>query len=595
MKLKKLRLKNFRGYFDTEFPIANLNVLIGQNDVGKSTILDALDIFFNDAPIDIHDINVYTTEENPDIEITCSFEVDSNEPITLDASENTATSLYEENLLNKENLLEISKKYVRSGEKIKKPIIQIIARHPSNFENGLICLKKQELLKLASDNHIIVSNKNIKKEIRRAIFEQYPNLDWKDKFIISVDTKESDIIPIFNKFKDDFPAFMIFRADRTNTDKDKEVNETTKAITKAAVIELDSQFNVIRQKIAEQIQELANKTLLKLKEFNEDIATELKPNIDTKTLDSLFSFTFNCENGISFNKRGSGIKRLMLLSFFLAEAERKNNTKNIIYAIEEPETSQHPNFQNMLFSTLKELSNSENHQIILTTHTPEIVKLIDKQDLIFLQKDKETHSVTIETGENITISKVAETLGILPFVSYKGVIFVEGPTDERFLKNLSKIPSFGNIIDLTHFTFIRLHGGGNVENWIKEDYLKGTNVKCLYFKDRDDLDTPAIIQDGNVIKTTKREIENYIPIALVEKRFNIMFEDEEKRNWDNLDIAKILYEKKNVKFHKTQKSSENAIKSILQSVEVWNDIHFTEESTKEIISWFQKMKAFFEE
>ena len=43
----------------------------------------------------------------------------------------------------------------------------------------------------------------------------------------------------------------------------------------------------------EQIQALADKTLLKLNEFDEHIAKELKTNIETKTQDSLFSFTFN--------------------------------------------------------------------------------------------------------------------------------------------------------------------------------------------------------------------------------------------------------------------------------------------------------------
>ena len=43
---------------------------------------------------------------------------------------------------------------------------------------------------------------------------------------------------------------------------------------------------------------------------------------------------------IPINKRGSGVKRLILFKFFRAEAERRlqeSNTTSIIYAIEEPE------------------------------------------------------------------------------------------------------------------------------------------------------------------------------------------------------------------------------------------------------------------
>lgn len=589
MKLKKVRLKNFRGYLDTTFPINNLNVLIGKNDVGKSTVIDALDIYFNDASIEASDFNVYAAHsETGSIEISCSFEIDPNEPITLDSSENTATTLGAEYLLNKENLLEISKKYECSNGKIKKPVVQIVAKHPKNFEKALICLKIQDLLKLANNKNISVPNRNVKKEIRRAIFEQYPNIEWVDDFLISIDAKDGDIIPVFSKFKDDFPAFLIFRADRTNTDKDKEVNDTTKAIAKAAVAELESKFSEIKKIVIEQIQALADKTLLKLNEFDEHIAKELKTNIETKTLDSLFSFTFNCEGGISFNKRGSGIKRLMLLSFFLAEAERKNISKNIIYAIEEPETSQHPDFQIMLMNALKDLSDSGNRQILLTTHTPEIVKMINKEDLIFIQKDHENHMISVETNDDIEISKVADTLGILPFVSYKGVIFVEGKTDTRFLKNLSRIDEFRSIIDLTHFTFIELYGGGNVDLWIKANYLKDTNIKCLYFRDRDEsTPSPSVVHPQKVIITAKREIENYIPLHLIENYFNISFTDKEKEDWNNIDVANILHNKCHKKY------GETAIKKMLQATEIWEKIYFSEDVKKEIRSWFEDIKEFF--
>ena len=87
-----------------------------------------------------------------------------------------------------------------------------------------------------------------------------------------------------------------------------------------------------------------------------------------------------------------------------------------------------------------------------------------------------------------------------------------------------------SIVDLNQFTFIPLHGCGNVDIWIKEDYLKNSNVKCLYFKDRDDNTAPAITRDdnvNNVIKTSKREIENYIPYTVVENRFGIQFTDKD--------------------------------------------------------------------
>ena len=50
MKIKKIILTNFRGYRNpTEIEFNDLTVFVGRNDVGKSTVLEALDLFFNDG------------------------------------------------------------------------------------------------------------------------------------------------------------------------------------------------------------------------------------------------------------------------------------------------------------------------------------------------------------------------------------------------------------------------------------------------------------------------------------------------------------------------------------------------------------------
>lgn len=46
MKIKNVVIENFRSYDEPiQIDFQDLNVLIGKNDIGKSTILEALDIF----------------------------------------------------------------------------------------------------------------------------------------------------------------------------------------------------------------------------------------------------------------------------------------------------------------------------------------------------------------------------------------------------------------------------------------------------------------------------------------------------------------------------------------------------------------------
>lgn len=50
MKIKAVSVNGFRGYAEPiTVEVDDLLVLVGKNDIGKSTLLEALDIFFNEG------------------------------------------------------------------------------------------------------------------------------------------------------------------------------------------------------------------------------------------------------------------------------------------------------------------------------------------------------------------------------------------------------------------------------------------------------------------------------------------------------------------------------------------------------------------
>lgn len=112
-----------------------------------------------------------------------------------------------------------------------------------------------------------------------------------------------------------------------------------------------------------------------------EVANSLNPVIlsasSLKWSDVFKKVSISGDEGIPVNKRGSGVKRLILLNFFRAEAERRiadNANASIIYAIEEPETSQHTENQKKLIEALLELSEVNSTQVIITTHSANVVK-----------------------------------------------------------------------------------------------------------------------------------------------------------------------------------------------------------------------------
>ncbi len=137
--------------------------------------------------------------------------------------------------------------------------------------------------------------------------------------------------------------------------------------------------------------------------------------MEKKNFQDVFkSVSISSDDQISINKRGSGVKRLVLLNFFRAEVERRqieNGSVNIIYAIEEPETSQHPKYQEKLIKAFIDLSCTPSVQILMTTHSPAIVKMLDFK-----------HITMIKAGGSKIIEKIKENE--LPYPSLNEVNFM---------------------------------------------------------------------------------------------------------------------------------------------------------------------------
>jgi putative ATP-dependent endonuclease of OLD family len=74
MRLESVAIKNFRCYQDeVTVWFDDLTTFIGKNDIGKSSVLEALEIFFNNETVKIEsgDANVYSGDTK--VSITCEF------------------------------------------------------------------------------------------------------------------------------------------------------------------------------------------------------------------------------------------------------------------------------------------------------------------------------------------------------------------------------------------------------------------------------------------------------------------------------------------------------------------------------------------
>lgn len=537
MKLREVMLKNFRGYYnETRIVIDDLTAFIGKNDIGKSTILEALDIFFNYSKIEKGDRNVLHIDE--ETVIGCVFD-DLPEKITL---EDATTSFADEYLLNTEGKLEIWKTYPASG----KQIVSIYANHPSNDGFSDLLLKKNaELKRMIRDHHLEEGvNQSVNCSMRAALWNSLGGaIVFAPKMIVADQADEKKLWP---KIEPLLPVYRLFKADRPSTDEDQEAQDPMQHAMKTALAEQAEQLASIANEVKQKVTEVANGTIQKLREFDPDLAATLVPQFKKEPMwERAFSFSLTGENAIPLNKRGSGIRRLVLFSFFRATTESTLFDKqNIIYAVEEPETSQHPDAQRMIAKTFLEMTEKDACQVIITTHVPGLAGLLPIQSLRYITKGEGYPEVEMGTVSGV-LERIADTLGVLPDLTpplmpqhhtVKLIVCVEGPHDVAFLTTISRIAhqEYPDIIDLNSSPYVVVipMGGEALKEWVNRNYLQklGTPEYHIYDGDNTHAHATTCAQvnsrgDGSTAReTSKREMENYIHSDIVRELFNVDIE-----------------------------------------------------------------------
>lgn len=220
MKLYSLTLKNFRGYRnETTVLFDDLTAIVGKNDIGKSSILEAFDIFCNGSnavhKLEKTDINVEALAAGEtDIEITAEF-TDFPATVVIDAT--NQTSLADEYLLTVDGRLKVKKVYPNAG----KEKIYIIANHPTQADCvDLITLKQKDLKKKVEDLGLDC-DKTKNAEMREAIRNYYAVQGDLLLQEVAIESTKENVKDIWSKLNDYLPVFSLFVSDRTNNEGEK--------------------------------------------------------------------------------------------------------------------------------------------------------------------------------------------------------------------------------------------------------------------------------------------------------------------------------------------------------------------------------------
>ena len=466
MRIKKLILNNFRAFKHAEIDFDNFNCIIGKNDTGKSTILAALEWFFNsNKELDENDFaaasfdwseyehpaycdeitgETYpgeTVKEFNYVDLHISVDVCFNDVIIQNRTEDGGF-IFSKDFISKEGNLCISKYMyhpfidnypISKGNpmgyhinkhyfgKIGKPFSDCTIEELKNAYNEIgknadeLCKDLHQLEEECKSKKRGIALSAIKAKIRdeEAKIKEIVSSELYNHYI-SIGERVCDthgrcfenLDHLEFQFGLTFPRYILY---------------TSKTPINDYLNDLFTPFNACQ--VYKSIEKAKVYTARKLSEFinlngkNDNLYIKENEKIDLFTQDSLVFKQNDLPLRIPLKNRGEGLQLKIKNAVFrlLTETQTKNQI-NTIFAFEEPETHLHPSAQIEMYETIKALSEKTNYQVIITTHSPYIVKELAQNNIIPIIIKQE------ESAQESKNSKLDER--VLPYVSMNEINFI---------------------------------------------------------------------------------------------------------------------------------------------------------------------------
>lgn len=455
MKLANLTVKNYRKISDIEsnIKIDNIVILIGQNNAGKSTILDAYEAFASmGKELDI--THFHNESDSLPIEIMGTF----NQITPKDIETISQKWCYEDPELG--TCIKVRLVWNKAGEKGKKQSYDPIIK---NFVDGgvggwdtLIKSRIPQPLRIKPNE----SNETTQNKIAAMLKEHVKTQLKKDGSATknALDQIEELGKTLFNSAKDD--------------------------------------FDKLTAKVSSQVSEIFPGSLI-------EIVPKSKDTLDEKFICSETYLKVSCEGGSNspLCLQGTGLQRALLWSTLSAISETpvkgKTNSEAKILLIDEPEAFLHPpTIRNAREALYNFALNSPDWQVIATTHSPIFIDL-SKSHTTIVRVDSNTpeeryvstDKVSFDEPEKQRLQMIRACNPIVnEFFFYDKIVLVEGETEQVIVNHIASmlgmdihvincfgkanIPLFARVLNHFKLPYIIIHDSDTPKSKRKTGFAK---------------------------------------------------------------------------------------------------------------------------
>lgn len=515
IKIISVNIKRFRSIIDMSLSVSTDNNMIsicGQNNVGKTNTLRAINLFFHpekyDKKSDMPEIKKATGGQSIYSIITLSF-YDNTKDIYYELSRDIKNYLNEKNSLNGKSYNKIGRRRVNKKDMDKDEINTVLRSIEFVYIESINVLIPELINKLTEDMISVQYDKarftKSKKELKES-YEKY--VEGLNELLSNF---ASDISSTFKRFDQEWSVrFLVPK--------------------------------------------------------NSDTVRDLLSGDIKLTLDD------NGSTGIV--EKGAGLQRLSTILLTYEMLLRMNKRKSLIVCLDEPDIYLHEGLQKKLKKFFEE--KSEKIQLFYTTHSRVFINIYNMKNVFYLEsKQYEQFSARKNKKINVTETycndinneegyyKICRHLGIEKIehdILEKNNILVEGKCDKKYIEELAKFFGFNvpnivaingvdNAIKYLEFydsyyknssngmhprikvVFDNDYAGRNTYKKIEKKAFKNIKVQCVILGNY--LNNSNIDLEHN---TTNNEIEDFIYPELLCYLINELLK---KKGMDGLDAKKI--------------------------------------------------------
>lgn len=481
IKFKGYKLFSINDFIEIS-GISSINVIIGKNNCGKSSLLDIIEMAY--------DIPALAKGKKEVQEIIADVPITQEMVTAIFAGYSSIGSLgtpssYWNNVKGKDISVKLSvKKHSYSddweGDATIIPSSEILGSKRSEWQRAIHCLNMQRgeycFRRLAAD-------RNIEPEMET------------EMDLMSTGEGASNIVRIF----------------LNNSLYNETIIEKDLLLALNEIMYPESEFISIK---IQQISDLAGKTMWEI--FLQEKGSQR----------------------VALSKTGSGIKTiiLMLLNLLVVPKMEKYKAKKIVYGFEELENNLHPALQRKLFDYIYKFAVENDVCVFLTTHSHVAINTFynKKKANIFhiSKKNNISHIKKIETYLDKT--EILNDLDVKAsdILQSNGIIWVEGPSDRIYIKRWMEILTDNIFLEGKHYQFL-YYGGRLLSQYAAKEETELINILTTNRNAAIVIDSDKRYASASLNETKKRiieeftalnmfswvtkgkEIENYIPVEAI--------------------------------------------------------------------------------